>query len=99
MACAARNAITLSAQHPVSAKTRKLSHSINASRQTSNGIFQTSASLQTPFGSGTLIDSLGAMEGRIASIHKCERAWGEQSQGFGDVQHPQDVHQDWACGV
>ena len=58
-----------------------------------------SASLQTPFGSSTLIDFLGAIKGRMSRVHKCERARGEESQSFGDVQHPQDVHENWACGV
>jgi hypothetical protein len=68
MSCAARNAITLSAQR-FRPRRENCSHSINTSRQTFHGIFRTSASLQTPFGSSTLIDFLGAIEGRIASIH------------------------------
>jgi hypothetical protein len=59
----------------------------------------TSASLQTPFGSGALVDFLGAIEGRMACVHKYKPARSEKSQSFGDVQHPEDVHENWACSV
>src|SRR5437868_9737837 len=50
-------------------------------------------------GASELVNLHGAVERLVLGVDECQLLWSKQSQGFRDVEHAQNVEEDWAIAV